>query len=194
VCYKRFPKFITLTDCIDADFEDDELPNRVICPYCKSEFNCEIPLILYSWKYKTYVAAACPDDFFSSHDLRNALRISGANNITLRKTDYAIEAYEKIHIAKYNLNDAKVEVFKLTYIPEYKDMKNDEETILFERTENDIMIFSHCYFTGEILKEYKIPLSKYENLNFDIPDIPNGKWFKIDKAWALKLLEVKNEF
>ena len=183
---------------IDADGYDSfadgvrsGLCNRVKCPYCGSEFTIENPILIYSWQYKMYVTAAFYEDFYPVNDFANALRIAGAEDITLRKTDYAVEATEKIHIVNYGLCDIKTEFFKVFKFPDYINMRNDEETIIFDRIENDNLIFSHRHFTDEIINTSAIPVSEYESFECEIPHVPKGKWFKIDKNWVLKHLEDK---
>lgn len=198
ICDKLFPMRPVFNEIIDADgFDDiaqgvdDGLCNRITCSYCGGEFTFENPIMIYSWLHKTYVTAAFPDDYFRVSNIENALRIADAKDVTLRKTDYAIEATEKIHIAKYKLSDIKTEHFKVVRFPEYKNMKNDEEVIIFDKLENGNLFFSHRHFTDKIITKFIIPLSEYEAFESNLPEVPKGKWFKIDKHWVLKHMEDK---
>lgn len=196
VCEKLFPMSVDFEEIIDADeYTDiakgveDGLINRINCRLCGSEFTFENPILIYSWSAKMYVTANFPENAYSVKSLENILRISGAQDISLRKTQYAIEACEKIHISKSGLCDAKVELFKLLKFPDYKDMDIIEETIIFDRIENDQLVFSHRNFTDEILNVYRFSAFEYETLKHNLPEIPNGIWYQIDKYWVIKHTE-----
>ena len=90
-------------------------------------------------------------DYFKASNLENALKIANAKDVNLRKTDYAIEACEKIHIAKHGLCDVKTELFKLRYFPDYEKMKIEDETIIFDRIKDANLIFSHRHFTDTVI-------------------------------------------
>jgi len=202
VCDKLFPKRYNYANVIDADGYDDlaygveeGLCNRITCPYCGIEFTLENPMLVYSWQYKTYATAGFPEfdglDLYSTANLKNALRISGAQDINLRKTDYAIEACEKIHIAKYGLCDVKTEFFKIINFPDYVNMKSDEETIVFDKISNENLIFSHRHFTDTVITRYTIPFSEYSSLVCKIPSAPKATWIKINKEYILNHPEGK---
>jgi len=204
VCDKLFPKRYNYANVIDADGYDDiaygveeGFCNRITCPHCGIEFTLENPLMVFSWQYKTYATAGFIEidglDFYKTANLQFALNLSGAKDVNLRKTDYAIEACEKIHIAKHGLDDVKTELFKLAIFPEYADMKSDEETIIFDRIQDGNLIFSHRHFTDSIITKFYVPFSQYESFECNIPSAPKAKWIKIDKEYILNYPEGKNE-
>lgn len=201
VCYKIFSTPDIYNRIIDADGFDyaakgieEGLCNRAACPHCHIEFTVENPLLIYSWKHKVYAASYLCNMIFDAANLENALKISGASDVTLRKTNFALEAAEKINIARFELNDIKIEKFKTIKFPQYISMKSNVETIVFDRIENDFMIFTHRHFTDSVISNFFVPLDEYNNFEFEIPDVPKGTWIKIDKNWILKNTEAKNEF
>lgn len=201
VCYKLFPTPDIYHKVIDADGFDyaakgieEGLCNRIVCPHCHIEFTVENPLLIYSWQYKIYAASYLNNMIFDAANLENALRISGARDVTLRKTDFALEAAEKINIARFKLNDIKIEKFKTIKFPQYISMKSNVETIVFDKIENDFMIFTHRHFTDSIISKFSVSLSEYNDFKLELPYVPNGTWVKIDKNWISKNTEAKNEF
>lgn len=202
VCNKLFPKRYDYTSIIDADGYDnvaygveEGLCNRITCPHCGIEFTLENPLLVCSWQYKTYATAAFPEfdglDLYKTANLENALRISDARDVNLRITDYAIEACEKIHIAKYGLCDVKIEYLKIIQFPDYVKMKSDEETIVFDKMHNNKLIFSHRHFTDTVITRYEIPFSEYVSQDCKIPSAPKAEWIKINKEFILNQSEGK---
>lgn len=197
-CYKVFFSYARIACIIDADSYDSYsqsvktgLINRIVCSACKSEFTFETPLLIYSLRHRIAVVAAFSEDPPYNSRLPFAFKAAGAGNINLRIAPYASSAAEKIRIVSNGLDDIKTELFKVNEFACYKDMDESDEYITFERTENNNLIFTHRDFKDIVLKEFSIPIKKYNDFNPVLPDVPAGKWFKADKEWAVNYMEAQ---
>jgi len=193
-CHEIFYRYTYITDVIDADRKDklssDALKgnvNRVECPFCKTEFTYEGPLLLFS---NTACAAALSACKFAPTEVGNfnlALKMSKATHWKLRKCIFAMFNCEKMRIFKSNLCDGKIEILKYMYFKEYRDMDFRDYYIVFQKHENNTLYFTKNDDVDNVLKEYTIDFEKYTNIS-DI-DIPCGQWMTIDRDWAKKQLE-----
>ncbi len=198
-CKKHFYDYIFLKSIINFDEGGKDAKailnggtiNRVTCPYCKCNFTYETPLLLFSQNHKIYAASTFDDDFIYTSNCENALKIAKSDDLNLRITDYAFEAAEKIRLAYFGIDDAKIEIFKLITFPKCKDMDKAFEYMVFDRVENDFLIFSHRDYTDKILKSFEILKSDFEKFDFDFKPPITGKWAKTDNKWAIKQLEDK---
>lgn len=196
-CKRVFYKYVCINDTINIDEHGDlseavlknGLINRVTCPFCQCNFTVEMPLLIFSQQYKIYAAAALDHDMIHTSNFQNALRIAGAQDLKLRITKYAFEASEKVRLAALGIDDAALEMFKLVKFPQYRDMRIENEYIVFDSITNGIMKFVHCDYTDKILNSYEVPVSEFNLFSAGKPGAETGKWLSIDKDWAANHLE-----
>lgn len=195
-CNKFFNRYVFLKSIIDTDSYEEAsreavcgVINRVTCPYCKTEFTYESPLMLHSYSNKIIAVAATNDELFNAFKLSLALKISGACDWSLRRCEFARDAAEKIRIFTYGLNDAAIELMKLRYIPGYAELDLFDEYIVFDKITETDFVFTLRDYTDKITRTYSINKQEYDKIPKET--IPTAEWITIDRNYVLKLEETK---
>ncbi len=189
-CYKFFVAYKVMQMQIDADKRDEITSNaykgtvnRITCPFCKSEFDYESPVYIYSHTNKFVITSHYPDTLVDVAKFPVAASIAGMGEWKFRKCEYFMDACEKMRIFKNGLDDAKILLLKLEFFEDYKNMDLDSEYITFDHLTDGKLSFTHRNFDGKIKKEYRIDISEYNKLT-DIP-VKTGDWVTLDRKWAI---------
>ncbi len=192
-CDKFFVYYTNIYSIVDADAKNElakaaysGIINRITCPYCNTEFTYEGPLFIHSYINKFAVTAQFPDYYTNITSIDTAGRISGFDTWKLRNCSFAMDASEKVRIFTCGLNDGTIEIVKLKTFANYSQMNLLDEYISFEALKGDILIFSHRDYTDKIIRMHEVSKSIYDKEA--VICIPNGRWMKIDRNWAMEYI------
>lgn len=190
-CHELFRDHIVITNIVDMDKDDTisksvltDLFNRVICPYCKTEFTYETPVLLFSFKMKVAILTMHSEITTNTGNFPLLVKFAKANEWKFRLCDFFCTASEKMRIFKDGLCDASIELIKNSHFKEYAHMKLDEEYIAYDYSDSEFLYFSKRNDFDNVLEKMKIPY-EYYNKYLNKPKIPGGNWTKIDRDWAV---------
>lgn len=199
-CDRRFKIKETYSRVVNLDTEGfekerfvNETLNKVSCPFCKSRFTFEIPMIVFSMSMKfAYLVEP-------NLTCQNLITIKAPPHIILphdfefRVVRYLAEAKEKYDIHISGLNDASVEYIKLTSFDDSMAMPFDERNIIFMSHADGVYTFKQVDYNDNILNTYSIEFSddKIPECIFNITKSHNG-WLKIDRESLKEEIQCQN--
>ncbi|MBO7288791.1 MAG: hypothetical protein J6V03_02205 [Clostridia bacterium] len=196
-CNKRFQIAERFCTTINLDiegfekekFEDGSL-NRIVCPYCNTEFTFEISMIVFSQNMKIACIVDQNIDTKEITSLKSPPYILFPEDFTYRCVRYIDEAREKLRIIKHGCDDFIIEYIKLMCFKDEDALPFNEVSLVFDSKEGEAYKFSKLNFNGEVLENYDIVFK-----DSDIPEaVKNMKYSQKGKKWhKLDRISLKEE-
>ena len=172
-----------LINCINFDnvnnLYDDLLSfklNEVTCPYCKSTFTYEIPMIIISFKYR-FIIKINPSVYENP-------KISPAppfrlfnDNFKYREVAYQIEGVEKARIFSDGESDIFIEWLKFCMFSDDDTLPFDETNLVYTHSDSKYFYFSkynsdnkliNSYSLSKDTKTHKQPIFNEDKFNWNI--------------------------
>lgn len=129
--------------------------NEVTCPYCKSTFTYEIPMIIISFKYK-FIIKVNPSVYTNRKtSLPPPFRLLD-NDFKYREVAYQIEGVEKARIFSDGYNDIFIEWFKLCVFSDEDAMPFDEVNLIYTHSDSKYFYFEKFNSDNKLIKSYII--------------------------------------
>ena len=190
-CDTYFFKYAFVQNEFDADADPScmsGLINRITCPSCKTEFTFETPILMYSHTNRFLLCSSFKNEqILNITSLKRALEITKCDKWRLRRCTYAMDAAEKARIFVLSLDDGKIELLKLKFFDDYKDMDLSDNYITFENITDDRLVFTYRDYKDNILETRYIPKDAYNSM--PETSLAPYEWHKIDRSWAIKTME-----
>ena len=199
-CDKRFKIKETYARVINLDtegFEKDrfvnETLNKVTCPFCKSRFTFEIPMIVFSMRMKFAYLVEPNLSYQNLCTIKAPPHIILPHDFEFRVVRYLAEAKEKYDIRSSGLSDAVVEYIKLNSFDDSMAMPFDERNMVFVSHSDGVYTFKQVDCNDNILNTYNVEFSDDEipEYIFDMTKSHNG-WLKIDRESLKEEIQCQN--
>ncbi len=173
-CDKIFQINRYMTNVINIDEDVDECIqllsvtlNCVKCPECGSAFTYEIPMLLFSNKYKFAVKVNPSLDSYEFGIDDEPPCFLSKFKYKYREVAFQIEALEKVRIFMADLDDKLIEYIKLKTFEDEDATPFEDVNIVFESADEHSFFFAKMDSNNNIIARYEVERKVYGDINFN---------------------------